>query len=74
MIIRRTEKERAASVIENAVLWLLDVAFNEDKSRVSKDHGPETLAVLRRIALIPAAQRKDRQEWHSGQALAVQLG
>lgn len=61
MVIRRTEKERVALVIENAVLWLLDVAFNEEQSRVRKDHSPETLAVLRRIALKPAAQRKDRQ-------------
>ena len=37
--------------IENSVHWILDVAFNEDRSRVRKDHAPENLAVMRRIAL-----------------------
>jgi predicted transposase YbfD/YdcC len=37
--------------IENSVHWILDVAFNEDQSRVRKDHAPENLAILRRIAL-----------------------
>ncbi len=37
--------------IENSVHWVLDVAFNEDQSRVRKDHAPENLAIIRRIAL-----------------------
>lgn len=37
--------------IENSVHWILDVAFNEDQSRVHKDHAPENLAVMRRIAI-----------------------
>lgn len=37
--------------IENGQHWGLDVAFNEDQSRVRKDHGDQNLAVLRRIAL-----------------------
>jgi predicted transposase YbfD/YdcC len=37
--------------IENSVHWILDVAFNEDQSRVRKDYAPENLAVMRRIAL-----------------------
>lgn len=36
--------------IEN-MHWILDVVFSEDASRVRKDHGPENLAVLRRLAL-----------------------
>ena len=31
--------------------WVLDVAFGEDQSRVRKDHGPENLAWLRRVAV-----------------------
>lgn len=37
--------------IENSQHWTLDVAFNEDQSRVRKDHGDQNLAILRRIAL-----------------------
>ena len=37
--------------IENRVNWVLDVTFAEDASRVRRDHGPENLAMLRRLAL-----------------------
>lgn len=37
--------------IENRVHWVLDLAFREDESRVRKDHGPQNLAMLRRMAL-----------------------
>lgn len=37
--------------IENRLHWVLDVAFNEDACRVRKDHAPENLAILRRMAL-----------------------
>jgi predicted transposase YbfD/YdcC len=37
--------------IENRLHWVLDVVMNEDQARNRKDHGPENLAVLRRLAL-----------------------
>lgn len=37
--------------VENSLHWTLDVTFDEDRSRVSKDHGAENLAILRRMAL-----------------------
>ena len=37
--------------IENGLHWVLDVAFAEDKNRVSKRHGAENLAQVRRVAL-----------------------
>jgi predicted transposase YbfD/YdcC len=37
--------------IENNLHLVLDVAFQEDASRVRKDHGPENLGLVRRIAL-----------------------
>jgi predicted transposase YbfD/YdcC len=44
--------------IENELHWVLDVALNEDRSRVRKDHSPENLAVLRHIALNLLKQEK----------------
>ncbi|HVT51605.1 MAG TPA: ISAs1 family transposase [Dongiaceae bacterium] len=37
--------------IENALHWVLDVAFDEDRARNRKDHGPENIAILRKLAL-----------------------
>lgn len=37
--------------IENELHWVLDVALNEDYSRVRKEQAPENFAVLRHIAL-----------------------
>jgi len=37
--------------IENRLHWVLDLAFHEDSSRVSADHAPENLAIVRHIAL-----------------------
>jgi len=37
--------------IENKVHWVLDVAFNEDDSRVRKGHADENFAIARHIAL-----------------------
>jgi predicted transposase YbfD/YdcC len=37
--------------IENGLHWVLDLAFNEDRSRVRKDHAPENLAVMRHMAV-----------------------
>jgi predicted transposase YbfD/YdcC len=37
--------------IENSLHWVLDIAFNEDRSRVRKDHAPANLAVLRHMAI-----------------------
>lgn len=37
--------------IENQLHWCLDVGFREDESRIRTDHGPENLALLRKIAL-----------------------
>jgi predicted transposase YbfD/YdcC len=41
---------RAHWSIENQLHWTLDVVFNEDDARTRKDHGPENLAVIRRLA------------------------
>ncbi|KAA0675618.1 ISAs1 family transposase [Roseomonas genomospecies 6] len=44
------EIKRAHWSIENHLHWTLDVLFHEDDARTRKDHAPENLAVIRRLA------------------------
>lgn len=37
--------------IENQLHWVLDVTFTEDASRIRKDDAPQTMAMLRRLAV-----------------------
>jgi predicted transposase YbfD/YdcC len=37
--------------IENQLHWVLDVIMDEDQARNRKDHGPQNLALLRKLAL-----------------------
>jgi predicted transposase YbfD/YdcC len=37
--------------IESQLHWVLDVTFTEDKSRIRKQHAPQTSAMLRRLAV-----------------------
>jgi predicted transposase YbfD/YdcC len=45
--------------IENTLHWTLDVVLDEDQVRSRKDHAPENLAVLRRLALNVARAHPD---------------
>jgi len=36
--------------IENSLHWRLDMTFREDGSRIRKDHAPENMALIRRMA------------------------
>jgi predicted transposase YbfD/YdcC len=59
-------KEYAAIIrdhwrIENSLHWVLDVTFREDYNRTRKDHGPENLALLRRLAVSLLKNEKTRQ-------------
>jgi len=54
--LKPTAKRLGAAIrghwgIENNLHWQLDVSFREDESRVRKDHAPENLGLLRRLAL-----------------------
>lgn len=57
LLSRALEPEQALAVarahwsIENTLHWTLDVTFAEDQSRARKDHAPENLAALARLAL-----------------------
>lgn len=54
--------EVAAShwTIENQLHWVLDVDFNEDAARNRKDHGPQNIALLRKLALNILRQHPDK--------------
>lgn len=51
---------RAHWTIENQLHWVLDVAFCEDAARNRKDHGPQNLSTLRKIALNLIRQHPDK--------------
>jgi predicted transposase YbfD/YdcC len=48
---RFAEAVRKHWSVENQLHWVLDVTFNEDDSRISKNHGAENMAILRRMAV-----------------------
>ena len=48
---RFAEAVRGHWGIENSLHWTLDVTFDEDQSRISKDHGAENIGLLWRIAV-----------------------
>lgn len=49
--VRFAAAVRAHWRIENSLHWVLDVGFDEDRSRNRRDHAPENLATLRKLAL-----------------------
>lgn len=47
--------------IENSLHWVLDVTFNEDKSRIRKKNGPENMAIVRHTVLNLLRQNGDNK-------------
>jgi len=71
---------RAHWSIENGVHWVLDVTFDEDRARNRKDHGPENLATIRKLALnvlkrarpeISIRRKRKRSGWSDAFARSV---
>ena len=42
---------RSHWAIENSLHWILDVTFNEDKSRIRKANAPQNMAIVRHIVM-----------------------
>ena len=53
---------RAHWRVENSLHWVLDIAFNEDQSRIRTGHAAENLATVRRLALNAIRANKSRKE------------
>ena len=77
---RFAEAIRAHWAIENGLHWVLDVAFDEDRARNRKDHGPENLAILRRLTLnllttappnLPVSRKRKRSGWSDAFARSI---
>ena len=47
--------------VENSFHWILDVAFNEDNSRIRSENAPQNFAILRHIALNLLKQEKTQK-------------
>ncbi len=71
---------RAPWSVENGLHWVLDVTFDEDRARNRKDHGPENLATLRKLALnilnrarpdISVRRKRKRAGWSNDFARSI---
>jgi predicted transposase YbfD/YdcC len=71
---------RAHWAVENGLHWVLDVTFDEDRARNRKDHGPENLATLRKLALnilnrarpdISVRRKRKRSGWSNEFARSI---
>lgn len=70
--------------VENSLHWVLDVTFDEDRSRIRKDHAPENFALRRRLALCLLKQetsskrsikgKRQRASWDESYLLQVLCG
>ena len=45
------EAIRSHWAVENSLHWVLDMTFDEDRSRIKKENAPENFGLLRRLAL-----------------------
>lgn len=57
--------------IENQLHWVLDIAFDEDRHRLPKEHGPENFALLRHIALNLLKQEQSLKRSIKGKRLVA---
>jgi len=66
--------------IENSLHWVLAVCFDEDRARNRRDHGPENMTILRKLALnvlqsarpeISIRRKRKRSGWSDDFARSV---
>jgi predicted transposase YbfD/YdcC len=59
--------------VENSLHWVLDVAMNEDNSRIRKDNAPANMTMLRHIALNLLKQEKTLKRGIQGKRLKAAM-
>lgn len=57
---RMIEVAQTHWTIENQLHWVLDVTLNEDAARSRKDHAPQNLALIRKLALNTLRHHPDK--------------
>jgi predicted transposase YbfD/YdcC len=62
---------RSHWAIENSLHWVLDVAMNQDKTRIRTGHAPENLAILHHIALNLLKQERTKKVGLKNKRLAA---
>src|SRR3954470_20524474 len=55
--------------VENSLHWVLDVTFQEDRSRIRKENAPENFGLLRRLALCLLKQEPSSKRSIKGKRL-----
>lgn len=65
---------RSHWMIENSLHWTLDVVFNEDQSRVRKDHSPQNMAIVRHMVMNVLNKAKEQFKGVSLKALRKKAG
>jgi len=78
--VRFAAAVRAHWRIDNSLHWVLDVGFDENRARNRRDHAPENLATLRKLALnllrsarpdIAIRRKRKRSGWSNHFARSV---
>ena len=60
--------------VENSLHWVLDVTFDEDRSRIKKENAPENFGLLRRLALCLLKKESHLEAEHQGEAAESLVG
>ncbi len=60
---------RSHWAVENSLHWVLDVTFQEDRSRIRKENAPENFGLLRRLALCLLKREKTSKRSLKGKRL-----
>ena len=78
------EAARSHWAVENSLHWVLDVTFDEDRSRIRKENAPENFGLMRRLALCllkgegsskgSIKGKRLRASWDEGYLLQVLCG